>query len=843
MKNPKYTVEKIARDNYEAIDKFGASITVKSHISAIVSNAKNYTEGDLRRFAVVAKKILTEDDPLLLVDAKERLSYKLFGKVKAKYSSRLKYSVSETLAVLVNKPELFINIEPQTLRHLCSSCVAEVFREADWKRWISLERELPILAEVNPEIILEKLSRLTKNQAELEEIAKNDNDLFLGACPTINSLERTLVKMAWSSDLAVESVLCLARLGKAFPQDRETIIGKIAAIIAPVGAQTEADAKKRRVVFERLKKNDSEIANEVLKRILPGSNSIIYANEKPLYKSVKEPPISPQELKSEHAFYSKEYVRLNIDSIKGREELFARIASFPSSAQKTTADWLAKNGLTREEKVKLWNMYHWSPEDQKVSRKKNEALNRIEKFLQPANVIEKEAYLFSRYDWELIKNIDDGDFKTKTTQIHEARKSAIDLIYKKYGRRGIFDLATMSKIPFWVGQFAADIESFDIGGEETEKMLTSQQKWKREFAEGYIRISYSKKGNDWLGQISGKWDKTSYERLWQILPFEKSVWDFAKNKGRYDEYWKNATISVEPFVKQQSIEEAIEFLAEARRHISALELITLAISFRKQPSPESIFKVLETFEKNTEKPRHGVVNDIVESILYLEEAINDNDRTRLAMVEIAYLNVLSNQNNKNSAKSLISIIENDPALYCELRDATFEKENINTEMRFAIYSLLKDGGIVPGLDSNGKINVRVFKKWVKTVEAHYSGDNEKLKYVRDMIGQSLGVYYARRAEIEKSVMLLLNGDDNEAYREGFYGGARYYRNVHTVDPEGKEEISIANEWSEKANEAERQGFAETARMMRKISKGYIDEAEDNKARHKHEKNTNELLPL
>ena len=73
----------------------------------------------------------------------------------------------------------------------------------------------------------------------------------------------------------------------------------------------------------------------------------------------------------------------------------------------------------------------------------------------------------------------------------------------------------------------------------------------------------------------------------------------------------------------------------------------------------------------------------------------------------------------------------------------------------------------------------------------------------------------------------LNKLDNEELRKGYYLGFINQRGVHFVDPEGKEELKLANDFYNRAKSAESKGFSRYSSLMKKIGDRYKKEANKN----------------
>jgi hypothetical protein len=84
------------------------------------------------------------------------------------------------------------------------------------------------------------------------------------------------------------------------------------------------------------------------------------------------------------------------------------------------------------------------------------------------------------------------------------------------------------------------------------------------------------------------------------------------------------------------------------------------------------------------------------------------------------------------------------------------------------------------------------------------------------------------------VAAALNDREAEDMRNGFRTGTYNSRGVHWVDPTGKPEKALAEQFRVKAEDAENEGFQRFAVTLRGLADGYDKEAERVIAEHRQE---------
>jgi hypothetical protein len=88
--------------------------------------------------------------------------------------------------------------------------------------------------------------------------------------------------------------------------------------------------------------------------------------------------------------------------------------------------------------------------------------------------------------------------------------------------------------------------------------------------------------------------------------------------------------------------------------------------------------------------------------------------------------------------------------------------------------------------------------------------------------------------IDQTVADALNARDAEEMRTGFYSGIFNSRGVHWVDPTGKPERELAEQYRQKAEEVENAGYQRFAVTLRSLAEAYDRDADQIVAEHKQE---------
>lgn len=174
---------------------------------------------------------------------------------------------------------------------------------------------------------------------------------------------------------------------------------------------------------------------------------------------------------------------------------------------------------------------------------------------------------------------------------------------------------------------------------------------------------------------------------------------------------------------------------------------------------------------------------------------------------------------------------------CNQAAASVSKENIDRNIRdlFSKNNIIQLPPdpitaidlFIPGIDWNGNFDAKRFDYWMKTVKT-WSRDNDRYEVAMHTVGS--GLSYAELDEDklpQTAVIEELNRVENEELRRGYYLGIINQRGVHWIDPEGKPELELAEDYENRANIAESRGYSRYAGILRVIGDEFKREAKSN----------------
>jgi hypothetical protein len=218
--------------------------------------------------------------------------------------------------------------------------------------------------------------------------------------------------------------------------------------------------------------------------------------------------------------------------------------------------------------------------------------------------------------------------------------------------------------------------------------------------------------------------------------------------------------------------------------------------------------------------------------LQSEPSVSKDDLFR---IEWAYLPLLSSPGH-GKPKLLEHKLATEPEFFCEIIRLIYRSKKgdappvEHTEDAKAVatnaWRLLHDWKTPPGTQIDGSFSGQRFSQWLETTKAICTKSGH-LDVALIQVGEVLihAPSDANGLWIDATVASALNGRDDEHMRRGFSTAVYNSRGVHWVDPTGKPEKELAEEYRHKAENIENAGFQRFAATLRGVAMGYERDAE------------------
>lgn len=802
---------------------------------------------DLFKFLTIS--VLKEPDPVFELPAEERYAASIYGK-ELHFSPMLRQGIAEGMAILGSQPEACINCSQGKAEACSNVAIREILNEADWVLWGSLNGLLPTLAEAAPAKFLDAVEKaMHQTPCAFDELFSQEGNGIIGG-NYLTGLLWALEGLAWDEQHLVRVCAVLAELASHDPGGKwsNRPSNSLSTILLPWLPQTLASIEKRQVAVKVIFNEWPDIAWNLLVQLLPGQHQTSFGTHKPSWRRTIpddwENEVTNQEYWQQTLFYA-ELAVASIGEDTGRlTVLIDHFDHLPAPAFDQLLEVLSSKpiiGLHEEKRVLIWDHLNqlsnkhrrysdanWALPDNLITRIEN-----VAEQLAPTNPFNLYQHLFSNRDFDLYD--ENGDWEEQQKKTEARRESAISEIFRLNGAEGVIrfadNVSAPNKVGSILGTFSNDVfetillPHFLDTTENKHKALVSAFIWKR----------FGLKGWEWCDNLSkSEWTPKQLGQFLAYLPFSGETWGRASQylQAFESEYWTRTDTNA--YQSEGELAVAIDKLIEHGRPHAAIHCL-YRMHQNKQPIDanqcvRALLAALSTDESSSNMDAYHITTLI--KFLQTKSDVNQED---LFSVEWAYIPLLDGH--RGTVPQLLeNRMANDPEFFCEVIRLIFrsDKEDPSasepTEQSKAIarnaWRLLEKWETLPGSQQNGTFRADNFTEWLEKVK-EVATESGHLGVALSKIGEVLitapsdpdGLW------INRAIASALNDRDAESMREGYRRGTYNSRGAHWVDPTGKPERELADQFRTKAEEVENAGYQRFAVTLRVLADGYDQEAE------------------
>ena len=799
-----------------------------------------------------AVTVLSERDPQFDLSPDKRYAANIYGKV-LKYSTRLREGLAETLALLGTNPGALTHFSPQhpgwKPQDTATLAVREIFENADWVLWGSLNGLLPVLAEAAPNEFLDAVENaLDQSPCPFDELFSQEGDGTWGG-NYLTGLLWALETLAWDADYLIRVCVILGELAERDPGGNtlNRPANSLTTILLPWQSNTTAPINKHEVAVKTLMDEVPDVAWNLLISLLLCQMS--FGTRKPEWMDTVpddwEDLVTQEKHSKQVASYAEIAISMASNDIDKLTELVGDLNSLPQpSLDKLLAHLSSEEicGKPEDQRLKLWTQLtefasnhrrfsdaEWALSDNIVSK-----IETVAAKLAPENPFYFHRKLFSykaRNDYYKRRETQKG----QQQELDQRRQQAIKEILADGGMDMVLQFAESVEIPDIIGHYLGTIAEAKTDKRLLPSLLETENTKLARFASAYISCRQDINGWEWVDSFdTSNWSAAQIGQFLAYLPFTEESWSRAtKWLGKSEkEYWTRT--SARPYHTDADLGFAIDKLIEYDRPHTAIEWLSDKKPLDKSRSVKALMAAISSQEPPQEMGTHTIIEII--------EALQDDPNTDpndLFQIEWAYLRLL---NHRTLPKTLENRLSSNPEFFCEVirliyrskKETESPKEFSEQEKAIAenAYKLLDNWRTLPGTQSNGQFLPEQFTEWLnRTKEA--CAESGHLEAALRRIGKVL-IHAPSDPEglwIHRTVASALNAKDAEKMRDSFWIGIVNSRGVHTIDPTGKPERELAQKYKQKAEEVENAGYHRFADTLRKLAEGYEREAEIHIAEH------------
>lgn len=427
--------------------KQGNAIKWRSSADSWNRLATILTPSLLSRFGDTCKKVLGQDSPRFDLPTDERVFASLRGDVPRE-SSTIRLGLADSLALLRQHASNLNDLHESVAVGNSIDVVVRHILAGSWKRWATLEPELPSLAEAAPNAFLESveaaMNDASRGFAELFRQDATPGDFFGSCCHA--GLLWALECLAWKSEYFSRVADILARLcildkgGSYSNRPKESLL----QLFHPLTKQTASENNQRLSVLRTLAERHEEAIWPVVRGILGivSQGCSVSANYRPRFSDWDLPESLARYPMQEIVEYVEQIKTVAVDMSVGNGERI--LALFNEGGADAIIDKLLAHIIARGQEYRSKDdtnatalqgaLRQWvsrqfakaddsAPEPDGVSKAKT-AIHALD----PHDFIANEAWLFAKYvtlpsrrEWSI-------DCETRDAYLQQLRNEAFDRI-------------------------------------------------------------------------------------------------------------------------------------------------------------------------------------------------------------------------------------------------------------------------------------------------------------------------------------------------------------------------------------------------------------------------------
>ncbi|WP_218640003.1 hypothetical protein [Xanthomonas oryzae] len=804
---------------------------------------------NLDAFRTTAVKVLKERDPAFELAASERYAASIYGKVQS-YSPAFRKGLAEGLALISNNPDAFPSASHGKAEAVGILAVREVFADADWVVWGSLNILLPTLAEVAPKEFLGAVDlALQLDPCPFDELFAQEGSGVTGG-NYLTGLLWALEGLAWDPDLLVRVSVLLAELATHDPGGKwaNRPSNSLATILLPWLPQTLGSIEKRKVAVQTVLAEQPKIGWNLLLRLLPGHHQVSSGSHKPAWRrSIPEnweKGVSQKEYWDQVSGYSELAVRTAGIDPERLTQLVSRLDDLVRPSFDELLSRLRSNdviGLPEGQRREIWDaLVSFTSKHRKFSEAAwalpGDAVEQIEdvaKALAPKDAFDLHQYLFSKRDFDLYEET--GNWQEQSRKIEAKREAAIQEILAAGGTSEVLRFAEAVRSPGNVGLALGGIANDSTDKHLLPDFLDCSIGRLKDLVEAYIRRRFSVMGWEWCdGVVESDWNLNQKAAFLCQLPFSEDTWGRVSSWLGSEEglYW--SAVLANPYQAGEGLSFGIAKLIEFERPHPAIDCLYKSLH---EKQPIIVEQVVQALLLAVSSAGHSASMDIyhIEELIKFLQSQPTTSKDDLFLIEWAYLPLLGSFGH-GKPKHLEHKLATEPEFFCKIVRLIYRSKNDDappvehTKDTKAIatnaWRLLHDWKTPPGTQIDGAFSGSRFSQWLETTK-NICTESGHLDVALIQVGEVL-LHVPPDANglwIDNTVASALNDRDNENLRRGFSTAVFNSRGVHWVDPTGKPEKELAEEYRRKAEDVENAGFQRFAVALREVAANYDRDAE------------------
>jgi hypothetical protein len=729
--------------------------------------AKYITQKYFQTFQEICLEVLTEVLHKYTLALEERGNYYQTPENRAKYSSKLREGLCETLVIIsVLGKDYGINSISNTTY---VDTIIKGILEKDVVVWRSLSSNLMLLAEASPTLFLDNLERVIANKSingffeEEEGFMNKSNDL----APLLWCLD----VIAWFPEHLVRASISLCELIKIAPSNlptSNTPLRSLKSIFRVWYPQTNTNAEDRKKILEVLIKKYPEIVYSLLYSLIKTKHDTAFHLPRPkwrLFSELREIQVTNQEV-----HYMRGFCLDNVISMS--EGNITRILSLIDILDDIEWDRIDKSLDIIEKPINIFSESKNNEVYQKfrgfIGRHRNypnadwslpnNILDKIEssaiKFKSDDTIL-NYSYLFEEHHPEFIEGKEGDDYNKHQEQIDKKRLEFVQEVIGKYGINKIFELAVQTKYPFIYGQILAKSDKLtEQDVISIYKLINSKEENLIVLITDFILASERKTDLKTQLQILNKLEVSKQEKVTFLIALNSNIelWTYIndlKDEDIEKPYWQ----SRQGFLYTDSKDElfySLQKLAQYKKAITYLNTLGWGTYVHKNIlTSDEVLQALENLSLNDIEDSSHI--DHFRNILDFLYSKNDYDLERGAKIDMKFLFMFSGGSYGQKPQNLYKLMAQKPYEYFGLLSQIYLPKNedakqleleklkqnpYNQEIFKVSWDVFDSFNLIPSMQDDATLNSNELNNWISELRK-LAVENDRVDVTDSCIGKLL----------------------------------------------------------------------------------------------------------
>lgn len=732
---------------------------------------------------------------------------------KRTYSDWVREGLAQSL-ILISIPQVGVGLrDPQSW---VDRIIGGLLSNASGAMWVSINRELPLIAEASPQVFLESVSlSLSHRPPEIMDMFKEEAG-FVGNVSHHTGLLWALEELAWMPLYFKNACLLLHKLATLDPGGSlaNRPLNSLKEIFKAWHHQTLASYAERIEVLQEMLRRDVDVSWELLKSLLPSfSSRTAFPTHRMRWRMFWEATDLRYTDREWFDMYS-EAVGMLISLCDRDEVRFSDlIEAVPDCmrwdrerilkwAQETVGNIEHKKGQAWHTLRGILNQHKQYP-DTDWALKGNELspFEQLYSQLYPKDVLVRNVWLFNEDD--CTRMIDPAtatpfemdEYKEIEEQVATSRERAVAELVEELGLERVLELRLKVKYPWYLGEALAKVIK-DEQNLRSVWLCLEDDAPHNAFAHGFISQKLRCEGLSWIQTLvqelleKGYSDKAVANAL-VVAHSGQKLWQYIETLGEgvHQEYW----LQMRPIFNDLTNEEVIEGinkLLQYRRFSSAVREAWLHGS----DLPSSILiEVLRKWGTGESLEPSSLCGCEIRSIFKELNNRSDIDKTSLLELEWLYLPLLTGAGVQGGVPHLEEELVSNPESFVQHIKCLYrhknkdqqreEQEGLSAEQRKNAaersYLMLKTWKKIPGVREDSTIDGTKLREWIDAARA-LAEECDRLEVADVHIGQLLAKYPEDLPNWPaRTIFQVIEDINTEEFKEGYSVGMYNKRGVTT----------------------------------------------------------------